>query len=110
MEVETPDRPFVAAYLREHMLMTASEMAWAQRGLIEFAERRGLVLNEIFIERLESAPEAFAKLADRLNVPGQRIVILPGTHHLAGLGDHPVAVLKAFANDRVQVLIADHIE
>ncbi|GAB3948690.1 hypothetical protein GCM10029976_080390 [Kribbella albertanoniae] len=90
--------------------MTPAEMARAQRGLIEFAERRGLVLSEIFIEKLESVPEAFAKLAARVSEPGERIVIIPGIHHLAGLGDPPLSVLRAFAADGVQVLIAGHVE
>jgi hypothetical protein len=110
--VETGEkpRPYVAAYVRKHVLMTPAEMAQARDGIIRFAAARGLGVPEIFIEDLETVPEAFAKLAHKLERSGERIVILPGVHHLAGLGTPPLAALAAFTADGVQVLIAGHVE
>lgn len=112
MEADASMTTFVAIYLREHMLMTAGEMARAQKDLLSFAERKGYNLDmvEIFIERMESAPDAFAKMAEKLGAPGEHVVIVPGIHHLAGLGSPPLAVFRAFAADGVQVLIAGHVE
>lgn len=112
MEIEAPTKPYVAIYLREHMLMTASEMARAQHDLMSFAGRRGYDLDqvEIFVEKLETVPDAFARMADKLSRPGDHVVIVPGIHHLAGLGDPPLAVLQAFTADGVQVLMAGHVE
>ncbi|GAA1685433.1 hypothetical protein GCM10009745_32410 [Kribbella yunnanensis] len=112
MEADAPTRTFVAIYLREHMMMTAGEMARAQKGLLAFAERKGYDLDkiEMFVEKRETVPDAFARMAEKLSGPGEHVVIVPGIHHLAGLGDPPLAVLAAFNADGVQVLIAGHVE
>ncbi len=112
MEANASTETFVAIYLREHMLMTAGEMARAQRDLLSFAEKKGYALDnvEIFVEKLETAPDAFAKMAEKLSGPGEHVVIVPGIHHLAGLGSPPLAVFRAFAADGVQVLTAGHVD
>jgi hypothetical protein len=112
MEADATAQIYVAIYLREHMLMTAGEMAGAQRDLLAFAERKGYNLDriEIFVEKLETAPDAFAKMVEKLFGPGGRVVIVPGIHHLAGLGSPPLAVLRAFTADGVQVLTAGHVD
>ncbi len=112
MEASASTKTFVAIYLREHMLMTAGEMARAQDDLLSFAERKGYDLDkvEIFVEKLETVPDAFAKMAEKLSGPGAHVVIVPGIHHLAGLGDPPMAVLRAFTADGVLVLMARHVD
>ncbi|QNE21640.1 hypothetical protein F1D05_31620 [Kribbella qitaiheensis] len=102
--------PYVAAYIRRHVLMTPREMAQAQQGIIAFARARGLEIAEIFVEELETVPDAFARMAEKLHGTGERVVILPGVHHLAGLGSPPLVALQAFTADGVQVLIAGHVE
>jgi len=112
MEVDAASEPYVAVYLREHMLMTATEMARAQADLMHFAQRQGFDLDrvEIFVEKMETVPDAFAKMADKLSGPGIHVVIVPGIHHLAGLGDSPLAILRAFNADGVEVLLTGHVE
>ncbi|HMJ22823.1 MAG TPA: hypothetical protein VK513_12980 [Terriglobales bacterium] len=112
MEADNSTSPYVAIYLREHMLMSAGEMARAQQDLMSFAARKGYALDkvEIFVEKIETVPDAFAKMADKLSCSGEHVVIVPGIHHLAGLGNPPLAVLQAFTADGVQVLIAGHVE
>lgn len=112
VKADASTRTFVAIYLREHMLMTAGEMARAQRDLLSFAESKGYDLDkvEIFIEKLETVPDAFARMAEKVSGPGENVVIVPGIHHLAGLGNPPMAVVDAFVADGVQVLMARHVD
>ncbi|TDW22116.1 hypothetical protein [Kribbella kalugense] len=110
-EMEPSNKPYVAIYFREHVMMSAGEMARARRDLLSFATRRGFGLEvDLFVEKLETVPDAFARMAKKLSGPGGHVVIVPGIHHLAGLGNPPLAVLQAFTADGVQVLMAGHVE
>ncbi|GAB3929485.1 hypothetical protein GCM10029976_029200 [Kribbella albertanoniae] len=107
MEIKKPTRPFVAIYLRELKPMTASEMAHATSFLMTRARRRGFNPDEveIFVEKLETAPAAFQKMADKLTERGERVMMIPSIKDLDGLGSPPLAVIEALTADRVEVLI-----
>ncbi|QNE22380.1 hypothetical protein F1D05_36405 [Kribbella qitaiheensis] len=92
--------------------MSATEMARAQDGLLKFATQKGFNIDhvEIFVEKLETVPDAFQKLIEKMTAQGERTVIIPGIHHLAGLGSPPLAVVEAFTADGVHVLVAGHVE
>ncbi|GAA3153046.1 hypothetical protein JOF29_008710 [Kribbella aluminosa] len=110
MEIVEKKEPFVAVYIREFPLMSATEMRRARDGLISFARSRGLVVNEIFEEKPETVPNAFAAMNAKFQASTGNVLIMPGVHHLAGLGDNPLDVLKAFHSYGVEVLIAGHVE
>jgi hypothetical protein len=101
---------YVAGYFREHMLMDAAEMDRARRGMVSVAKSRGLDIDAIFIEHLETAPEAFAAMIEKLQASGPKVLIIPGAHHLAGLGNHPLVVLQALKCGGVEVIFAPHVE
>jgi hypothetical protein len=101
---------YVAGYFREHMLMDAAEMDRARRWLVSAAKSRGLDIDAIFIEHLETVPEAFAAMIEKLQAAGPKVLIIPGAHHLAGLGNHPLVVLEALTCDGIEVIFAPHVE
>ena len=69
---------FVAGYFREHMLMTAGEMQQARSRLVSTARSRGLNVDAIFIERLETVPDAFAAMVEKLQTPGPNVPVTTG--------------------------------
>ncbi len=110
MSQDATEPRFVAGYFREHMLMTASETEQARKQLASTAKSHGVDIDAIFIEHLETAPDAFAAMIGKLQTSGQNILFIPGAHHLAGLGNHPIVVLEALKCDGVEVIFAPHVE
>jgi hypothetical protein len=100
---------YVAGYFREHMLMDAAEMDRARRGMVSAAKSHGLDIDAIFVERLETVPEAFAAMIEKLQASGSNVLVIPGAHHLAGLGNHPLVILEALKCD-VEVIFAPHVK
>jgi hypothetical protein len=101
---------FVAGYLREHLLMDAAERELARQEIVTAAGEHGLSIDAIFIECLESTPAAFASMVERLQASEGAVVIIPGAHHFAGLGDHPMSVYAALKGGGIEVILARHIE
>ena len=54
--------PVALAYLQERFLMTPAERARVIAELAQFAQRQGLLLKEIHIEKPETAPSAYQAL------------------------------------------------
>lgn len=101
---------YVAAYFREHMLMDANEMERARSGMVALAKSRGLEIDGIFIEHLETVPDAFASMVDKFRTASSKVLIIPGVHHLAGMDSNPLMVLEALKDDGVEVIFAAHVE
>ncbi|QNE19662.1 recombinase family protein [Kribbella qitaiheensis] len=110
MEIREKQKPYVAVYIRELPMMSASDFRRARDGLIRFGQSRGLKVDDIFEEKLESVPDAFTQMIAKLQAVKGNVLIIPGVHHLTGLGNHPMEVLAAFHSYGIEILIAGHVE
>ncbi|WP_328993921.1 hypothetical protein OG394_06075 [Kribbella sp. NBC_01245] len=89
--------------------MTEVEMANARQNLVDLAVSQALDLRKIYVERIESAPDAFDALLTEVTQGGVERILVPGLHHLAVIGD-PRAIRNDLQKDGVDVLIARHID
>jgi hypothetical protein len=87
------DLPVLHGYFREHLLMTPTEKADIRAGFETFAKRNDYRLGKIFMERVESAPDALSALVAAVLDDKAAAVAVPSLAHFSGLG-HPVAVHK----------------
>lgn len=78
--------PVVIGYIRQHLLMTQTEVRYAKEQLAYFADEQSLMLGEVYVEEIETWPAAFEALIEdamRDDVGG---VLLPSMLHFAVLG------------------------
>ena len=57
-------RPIGFGYVREHFLMSTTELARAKAKIVAFARAEGFALQGIFVERVETAPAALEALIE----------------------------------------------
>jgi len=74
-------------YFREHLFMTAREVADIRARFVVLAEREGYKLGSIFMEKLETAPTAFRDLLQAASKEDVVAVAVPSMRHLAVVGD-----------------------
>jgi hypothetical protein len=86
-------RPLLLAYLRKHLLMSATELADTKGRLVHFAEVEGFALGDVYIEEVETSPAAFEALIEAVNRYEVTAVVLPSMLHFTLLG--PPATIKA---------------
>lgn len=98
-------RGLLHCYVREHFLMTAREKADVVAKLVESAKSSGFEVGKIFLERVESVPEAYAALLDAAAAEDVVAVLMPSLRHLDGIGE-PKAIAKRLAvSAQVEVLL-----
>lgn len=96
-------------YMREHLLMSETELAAVERDLADCAQRHGCVLGTVHVERIDQSPAAFQALVNQLVHQDIAVLILPGAHHLAVLGSPPELLMTHLENTTgARVLIARH--
>jgi hypothetical protein len=89
----TSDLPVLHGYFREHLLMTPAEKAAIHAGFDAFAKRNNYQLGKIFMERVESAPDALSALVTAVLDDKAAAVAVPSLAHFSVLG-HPIAIRK----------------
>ncbi len=76
----------VLGYIRQHLLMTLTEVRYAKERLAYFAQQQGFRLGSVYVEQIETWPTAFeALLADAMR-DSVRGVLVPSMLHFAVLG------------------------
>lgn len=75
-------RPILLGYIREHFLMTATELAQAKAELVAFARAEGFTLQAIYVEHVETAPAAAQALIEAANRYEVSAVVAPSLEHL----------------------------
>jgi len=76
-------RPPVFGYVRISSRASEHVIQDLRKEIIDYAEREGYVLTEIFTEHEEFGPSAFAALMDALKRSETAIVVVPGRCHFA---------------------------
>jgi hypothetical protein len=79
-------RPRAYAYLREHLLVCASEVNRTKERLANFATGSDLDLAAVFVEEDARRPAAFGRLLDAVIRDEVGVVLLPSMLHLMVLG------------------------
>lgn len=86
--------PTMHGYIHEHLFMTPREANDIRARMAKVAAHEGWELGSIFIEKVETSPEAFETLVRILMTETRKVfVAVPSVHHFSPLG-HPIA-LKA---------------
>lgn len=101
-------RPLLIGYIREHFLMTPTELAQAKAELVVFASREGFTLQAIFVDQVETAPAAFKALIEAANRYEVTAVVVPSWAHLSALAT-PTAMkdhIEHYTGARVLVVKA----
>lgn len=89
--------------------MTETEMANARQNLVYVAVSENLELAKIYVERVESSPEAFHAMLTEIRLGNAQRLLVPGLHHLAVIGD-PRTIRSDLRKCGVDVLIASPID
>ena len=89
--------------------MTEVEMANARQNLVDLAVSQDLDLTKIYVERIESSPEAFHAMLTEITLGSVERILVPGLHHIAVIGD-PRTIRSDLHKCGVDVLIASHID
>ncbi|MGW7687129.1 hypothetical protein ACWGID_40690 [Kribbella sp. NPDC054772] len=79
--------PRAYAYARKHLLMCESEVNRTKERLTYFAKQAGYNLSAVFVEEVQTAPDAFERLVQAVVNDKVETVILPSMLHFAVLGD-----------------------
>jgi hypothetical protein len=85
--------PVLHGYFREHLLMTPAEKADIRAGFEAFANRNHYQLGKIFMEQVESAPDALRALVTAVLDDKAAAVAVPSLAHFSVFG-HPIAIRK----------------
>lgn len=85
----------VLGYIRQHLLMTQTEVRYAKERLSYFAETQGFTLGGVYVEQIETWPMAFELLVAHAMRKGVGGVLLPSMLHFAVLGP-PKSVKEHF--------------
>lgn len=99
-------RPIGVGYLREHVLMSAREVAQAKAAIVAFASAEGFTLQGIYVERLETAPAAFEALIEAANRFEAKAVLVPSLRHFAVPGAPSSMKDRVERSTGAQVLVA----
>lgn len=100
------ERPRAYAYLREHLLVCASEVSRTKQHLTAFASTSNLELAATFVEEETRSPAAFGRLFDAVVRDQVQVVLVPSMLHLMVLGS-PRTIREYFeAAAGVRVLAA----
>jgi hypothetical protein len=84
--------PRALGYLRKHLLMTETEVRYAEERLAYFARVEGFQLDKVYVEEVETWPAAFEALVEAAVSDELSAVLLPSMLHFAVLG--PPANIK----------------
>ncbi|MGW1340930.1 hypothetical protein ACWCOV_07725 [Kribbella sp. NPDC002412] len=87
------DLPVIHGYFREHLLMTATEKARIRAGFEALARKNDYRLGKIFMERVETAPDALSALVTAVLDDRAAAIAVPSLAHFSVFG-HPVAIQK----------------
>ncbi|MEV0284366.1 hypothetical protein AB0H36_09645 [Kribbella sp. NPDC050820] len=87
------DLPVLHGYFREHLLMTAAEKAEIRAGFAAFAKKNDYRLGKIFMERVETAPDALSALVTAALDDKAAAIAVPSLAHFSVFG-HPIAIQK----------------
>ncbi|MFI7060325.1 hypothetical protein ACIBL3_05025 [Kribbella sp. NPDC050124] len=87
------DLPVMHGYFREYLLMTATEKAEIRAGFEAFAEKNDYRLGKIFMERVETAPDALRALVTAVLDDKAAAIAVPSLVHFSVFG-HPIAIQK----------------
>jgi hypothetical protein len=85
-------------YLRKHFLMSEAELARARHLIVDCARRLNVQLIAIYVEEIETTPEAFHDLLAAVMRNEPRLIIAPDIHHFEVAGDASAVVERLESN------------
>ena len=100
-------RPLIYGYLRVWTDTSEQDAARTERELIDYAQREGFAVPEIFVERPYLPVPAFTGLIQAMARTETKDIVIPDLSHFCpfhGLGETMKAIIEHVAGGRVWVI------